>query len=109
MSPRSWSHYGNSWGAWSWVRQAASKGVLMAARLVRERWHLLESASRGWRRVFSQLSLQRWSPGSAQGPGDTVEAWVTEGALVRGGGLSVLKRAKGLLVKEGRAGLQVTQ
>lgn len=53
MSPRSWSHYGNSWGAWSWVRQAASKGVLMAARLVRERWHQLEPASRGCRRVFS--------------------------------------------------------
>lgn len=38
-----------------------------------------------------------------------MEAWVTEGALVRGGGLLVLTRAKGLLVKEGRAGLQVTQ
>lgn len=42
------------------------------------------------------MGLQRWSPGSVQGPGDAAEAWAREGALAKCEGLSMLMGMKGL-------------
>lgn len=50
-----------------------------------------------------QMSLRRWSPGSAQSPGDAVEAWAGKGALASWAGLSVLTREEGSHVRGRRA------